>query len=227
MEVIELEKQSLTVLESAKAMVVSNAAQYAAVGEFVVGCNQLIDRIKSEFAEPKRKAHEAHKSIVAMETNALRPVELAKTTASTTALTWKREEDRIAKEQHDQQEALRRQEMESQKLGEAEVLEAWGETDAAAQKLSEALAPVRPAKFESIAPKVEGLVTRKAWKARVVQHSKVVRLYCLPDQTLINNAVKNWISFNKDPTPEQIKAFEAEIGGVEIYQDETFAGRKV
>ena len=228
MEALDLyEKQSVVTLDQARAVIVANAEDYAAAGEFIVGCKALVDKIKSEFAEPKRKAHEAHKSIVAMEANALKPVEAAISTVSATALTWKREEDRKAKEEHDRQEAERRAAMEKQRLEEAATLEEWGEKDAAEQKLREAITPIRAAKFESVAPKVDGLSTRKTWKAKIVQHSKVARLYCLPDQTLINNAVKNWIAFNKAPTPEQIKAFEAEIGGIEIYEEETFSGRKV
>ena len=63
------------------------------------------------------------------------------------------------------------------------------------------------------------------WKGRIVQPSKVKVAYCLPDQSLINSKVQNFFAYVKDPTPEQIEALEEEIGGVKVYQDETFAGR--
>jgi len=222
----QIETQALTTLDSAKALTVTNAEEYTAAGEFILGAKALVDKIKSEFAEPKKKAFEAHKAIVAMEANALAPVNQAINAVSSTALAWKREEDRKAKEEHDRQEALRRAAMEKQKLEEAAALEQWGETQAAEQKLREAISPIRPAKFESVAPKVAGLSTRQQWKARILAPSKVNRAYCLPDQTLVNRAVQNFYAYNKKPTDAQVQALLDEIGGVEIYLDEGFAGRR-
>lgn len=220
------EKESVRTLDDARTLIVTNAEEYAQAGEFIVGCKALAEQIKKEFAEPKRKAHEAHKAIVAMEANALKPVEQAISAASATALAWKQAEDRKAKEQFDREQAERRAALEKQKLEEAATLEQWGETDAAEQKLREAIVPIRPTPFESAAPKVAGLSTRKQWKARIVNQSKVNRAYCLPDQTLVNRAVQNFYAYNKNPTDAQVQALLDEIGGIEIYLDESFAGRR-
>lgn len=227
MEALEqYESRALITLENARAFIVDNPDDYVRAGEFIAGAKQLAEQIKKEFAEPKRKAHEAHKAIVAMEANALKPVEQAIAAASATALAWKQAEDRKAKEQFDREQAERRAALEKQKLEEAATLEQWGETDAAAQKLCEAIVPIRPTPFESAAPKVAGLSTRKQWKARIVNQMLVHRAYCLPDQTLVNRAVQNFYAYNKNPTDEQVQALLDEIGGIEIYLDESFAGRR-
>lgn|SRR3990167_2018760 len=220
-----IERESTSMLDMARELRVTCDEQYAEAGQFVMGCKQLIAKIKAEFAEPKRKADEAHKSITAMEKRTLEPVVDAMDLASNVALDYKKEQDRLAKEERDRIEAERRRQIEEARLKEAEALEAKGQTREAEAVIAAPIETPRQTRFETPVPKVAGLSTKKEWKGKVVKPSAVTRPFCLPDQVLINNKVKNFMAWVKEPTGVQIAELESEIGGVIIEQVETFAGR--
>ena len=226
METTELQTQALTVLEQAKAMpAVTTDEGYAQVGEFILACKQLIAKITSAHAESIEAAHRSHKAAIALRDSHIQPINAALALAQPLALEYKREQDKKAAVEAARIAEEQRQAREAAKLKEAETLEAWGETDAANAKLAEAITPIRQTKVESILPKVSGLSTRKQWKFRITQPSKVNRAYCAPDQTLCNRAVQSFYAYNKNPTAEQVQALVDEIGGGEIYEEEVFAGR--
>jgi hypothetical protein len=162
-----------------------------------------------------------------MENRTLQPVQRAMEIASTVALSYKREQDRLAKEEADRIAADKRKADEDRRLKEAADLEAAGKSDEAEKVLDQPAPQTRPIKFDSPVPKVAGLSTRKKWKYRITQPGKVNRLYCLPDASLCNLAVQNFYAYNKNPTPEQVQELLDEIGGGEIYEEEVFAGRKL
>ena len=225
MEKIEqVEQKAVAILDQARALVVTNEAEYVRAGEFIVLIKQGIADVKAFFKPMKDKAFQAHRAICDQETNSLAPFHQAMKTASDAALPYKQEQDRLAREEAE----LQRQEMikarEAEKLKEAELLEAFGDTEQAEKVLQQAVIEPRRAKVESTLPKVAGLSSRAAWKGRILRPREVNRAYCTPDQSLINDAVQREFKAMRDPTPDQIKALEADIGGVEIYLDESFAG---
>lgn len=222
-EIIESESKSM--LEQAREMRVNSDEEYSAVGSFILGCKQLIAKIKAEFSEPKRKADEAHKAITAMEKRSLEPVVGAMELAGGVALDYKKEQDRLAKEEADRITAENRRLEEDRRSKEAEELERKGDSKAAGEVLSAPMPTQRAFKPASFVPKVAGLSTKKTWKGRIVAPSKVKIQFCLPDQALVNAKVQSFFAYVKDPTPAQIKELEAEIGGVEVYEAEVFAGR--
>lgn len=227
-DLIETEAKSM--LDRAREMTVTCDEDYSAVGQFVLGCKQLIAKIKAEFSEPKRKADEAHKAITAMEKRTLEPVVGAMDLASASALTYKREQDRLAREEAEAIEKERQRDAEETRLKEAERLEALGKTDEAERVLDAPVPIERQRPFVSPVPKVSGLSTRGTWRARIVNSRLVNREFCTPDQVLINLHVnRRW---GKGTQPEkkilsdaERTALEAEIGGVEIYLDEGFTAR--
>lgn len=221
-----IEQEANSVLSRAQGFMVDCDEDYAEAGAFVLGCKQLIAKIKGDFSEPKRKADEAHKAITAMEKRMLAPVEQAISIAGGAALAYKREQDRLAKEEADRIAADKKRADDEARLKEAERLEAECKTQEAEAVIAAPSPPApRPMRFVSPAPKVAGLSTKKQWKGRIVDPSLVKINYRLPDQTLINRKVQSFFNYVKNPTAEQIAALADEIGGVVIEEVETFAGR--
>jgi hypothetical protein len=224
-EIQAVEQKAVAILDQALALMVTNEAEYVEVGEFIVSCKALAAEIKAFFKPMKDKAFAAHRAICDQETNTLNPVNQAIKAAGDAALPWKKEQDRIAQEKANREYQEKLKAMQEAKLKEAQVLEAFGEPEAADKVLDEAkYFEPRRGKVESTVPKVAGLSTRKTWKGRIVKPHEVNRPFCMPDQTLVNMRIKSFFAYNPRATPEEIKALEVEIGGVEVYLDEGFAG---
>jgi len=223
-----LEQKSKSMFDRAREMQVTCDEEYSLAGEFVMGCKSLIKEIGDAHEANIDRWHKGHKAALADRDKNLLPVQQALEFVggkNGTALIYKQEQDRLAKEEGDRIDRENNKTDEDARLKEAERLEAEGQTEEAEKILDTPPPPVRHIKFITSVPKVAGLSTKKEWKARIVQPSKVVRSCCLPDQTIINMTVKGFMSSIKDPTPEQIKKLEDEIGGVVVEQVETFAGR--
>ena len=221
----QIEEKALTVLTQSQALTVTNEAEYVQAGEFIMGCKGLISEIKTFFKPMKDKAFAAHRQICDQETNSLKPVEQAIKVATTAALPWKQEQDRFAALEAERIRQKKIKETERLKLQEAELLEKFGDTEGAEQALQEAVTEPRRSKVESIIPKVAGLSTRKRWTFRFVSPDQVVRKYCQPDKQMIQLRIGNYFTMLPRPTAEQIKTLQDEIGGVEVFQEEVFAGR--
>jgi hypothetical protein len=230
METTELETQALTALDQAKTMPpVTSAADYQRVGEFIVSCKQLIAKINGAHAESIEAAHRSHKAAIALRDSHIQPINQALAVVQPLAMAYKKQQDvaaaleraRIAKEQQEEREA--------QALKDAEYLAEFGDNEAAEEVLVKATtpAPVRITPVASTLPKVAGLTSRKSWKCRIISPQSVNRAYLEPNTKLINIKVDGAFYKISTVTPAMIKALEDEIGGIEIYQDEIFAGRQV
>ena len=221
----QIQEKALTALNQSRALVVTNEAEYVQAGEFIMGCKGLISEIKAFFKPMKDKAHVAHKQICDQETNSLNPIEQAMKNAGTAALPWKQEQDRLAAIEAERIRQQDIKEREALKLEEAEFLEHIGDAEGAHQALEQAVVEPRRTKVESTIPKVAGLSTRKRWTFRFISPDQVVRKYCEPDKQTIQFRIGSYFTMLPRPTDEQIKKLQEEIGGIEIFQEEVFAGR--
>lgn len=221
----QIQEKALTVLNQAQGLVVSNEAEYVQAGEFIMGCKSLIAEVKAFFKPMKDKAFAAHREICNKETSTLNPVEQAIKVAGDRALPWKQEQDRLAaiEAERIRQEKIR--ERGALKLEEAEFLEHIGDTAGAQQAIEQAVVEPRRSKIESTIPKVAGLSTRKKWTFRYISPDQVARKYCGPDDQIIKFTIGNYFARIPNPTREQIEKLEKEVGGIEVFQEEVFAGR--
>lgn len=227
-EIVEQEAKSI--FDRAQELVCTSDEEYSICGQFVIGAKQLIAKIKAEFSEPKRKADEAHKAITAMEGRTLEPVVGAMELASQVALGWKRQQDRLAKEEADRIERERLKAIEEERFAEAKRLEAEDKMEEAEAIIAAPIDIPRPTRYFSPVPKVKGLSTRGNWKARILNPRLVKREFCTPDQVLINMHVNKFFpkgtqTEKKTLTEDQQKQLVEEIGGVEVFFEESFAGR--
>ena len=224
-QIEEVEQKGVMVLDQARTMVVTDEIGYIQAGEFIVGCKGLVSEIKAFFKPMKDAAFTAHRTICDRETTALKPVQQAIDAAGAAALPWKQEQDRLAREEAERQRQAMLKQREAEKLAEAEMLEKFGDTKAAEEKLQEAVIEPRRTRVESTIPKVTGLSTRKRWTFKFTDPEKVVRKYCEPDKQKIQIHIANYFSMIPRPTDEQVKKVADEISGIEVFQEETFAGR--
>lgn len=222
-----IEQRASNLVERARQLIVVSDEGYKEAGEFVMGCKALIKEIRLYHAPIKADTDAAHKRACAMENAHLHKVQQAETIASQSALVYKNEQDRLAREEREATEREALLEAEEKRTAEAEKLAAQGKEEEAEAVLMAPIVTPRPTRMESAVPKVAGLSSRAKWKGEVIDARAVTRAYCKPDESLINIHVDHSFDFKpgQEPTAEQIKSLEDEIGGIRVYKDEKFVGR--
>lgn len=124
--------------------------------------------------------------------------------------TWNQEQERLRREEQRKVDEAARKERERLEAR-ARKAEEKGQADKAEQ-LSQQAETVTPALVPSETPKAQGISTRKVWKFRVVDASKVPDKYKVIDEKKIAGVVRSL-------------GADAEIPGVEVYPEEVIAAR--
>lgn len=106
----ELQTRALTLVEQAKALVVTDQQSYNAAVQLAEGCGALIDKAEETLRPSVTKAHAAWKSMLGVLQGITEPAGEAKKLAGGKAATWKRDEERKAKEEAARREEAARQE---------------------------------------------------------------------------------------------------------------------
>lgn len=120
--------------------------------------------------------------------------------------------------------------LEAQRAKNAEIAQEWGEEDVGANEPQIELLPIvepPPAVVPEIVPPRHvtvdsGITYRKGARIKpkmivtVINPDDMDRAYCSPDKVKFEAACKAYFALIKDPTPEQIKKIQDQIGGIEI-----------
>ena len=223
-----LVQESRSMLDRAHALRVNCDEDYSEAGEFILGCKALIKRITEAHQANIDRWHAGHKEAIRERDENLIPVKSALDLVSQLAISYKKEQDRLAEEERKQIERERVKREEEERLKEAERLAANGKESEAEALLEKPIETPRPFRAPSVLPSVAGLSTRKTWKVKILNAHYVSRPFCMPDQTLLNMHVKQFFAYNSNPTTEQLAELVEKMGGVkavELYKEETFAGR--
>ena len=154
-----------------------------------VQANDLIGKLQTvrkevvaRFADPKKKAAEAHKAICALEKDFLNPLDSRISALKNSTTNWyAAEQARIRAEE----ERKRREAEEAAQI--AAEAEAQGETELAQEAVIEAT--MAQASVSTI-PKVSGTSMRVVYKAVVVDKNALPREYMMPNQAMIDYVVK-------------------------------------
>lgn len=168
---------------------VTDQQTYEAAGEILRNIATVKRAIKEKFADPKKKAAEAHKAICNLENEMLSQVTMRENEIrqKMTAY-WQAEQARIAAE-----EARRREEAE--KLAAlAQEAEAAGETEMAMEAVAEAAIQEATVTYT---PKAAGVSMREVWEAVVTDKSKVPLEYMevnLPALNAVARATKGTLN---------------------------------
>lgn len=165
-------------------MVINNRATHENGLLILKGLKNAIKGVKERFAPVKKKAHDAHKSITAMEREVLEPFEAARDGLSGKILTYEREEKRRAEEERRKVEAEQRRKLEEarKKAEEERLARAIEADDTGNKKLADAILeepePV-PVVATVAAPapqiaRVKGVSTVTRWKAEITDMKEFV-----------------------------------------------------
>lgn len=151
---------------------------YVQANDLIAKLQTVRKEVVARFADPKKKAAEAHKAICALEKEFLTPVDNRISALKTSTTNWyAAEQARIAAEE----ERKRREAEEAAKLA-AEAEEA-GEEELAQEAVVEAT--LAQANVTAM-PKVSGTVMREVWKAEVTDINAVPREYMIVNQAALD-----------------------------------------
>jgi hypothetical protein len=199
-----MESAGNDLIAQAKALTITSNDDAQRAGAMLVDVKTLVKKIQGEFADPKKKAHEAHKSITSLESRMLEAPQSAEKIIKTALGEWEmKERRRIAEEERLMREEARKREEEA-RLAEAIELEQAGEPEMAAAVIE---APVIAPVVRIERPKVAGVSTRMRNVYRVVDPAKVNRAYLMLDETKIRKIVE---ASGKDA--------ESIVGGIVVEQ---------
>ena len=161
---------------------VTDQASYEAAGEILRNIATVKKEIKAKFADPKKKAAEAHKSICALENELLAKVTMRENEIrQKMTVYYEAEQRRIAAEA----ERKRKEAEEMARL--AMEAEEQGDTETAAEAI--AIAALEESTV-TVAPKAAGVSMREVWEAVVTDKSKVPLEYMEVNLSALNSIAR-------------------------------------
>ena len=170
-------KQEVMVAAKAEITVVDQVT-YAAANDLIARLQGVRKEVVARFADPKKKAAEAHKAVCELEKSFLAPVDEKIRLLKTSTTNWyAAEQRRIAAE-----EERKRKEAEELAALSAEA-ESTGDTETAAEAV--VAAALAEASVTAM-PKVKGTAMREVWKAVVEDVTKVPREYMIVNQAMLD-----------------------------------------
>lgn len=163
-------------------IIVFDQQSYEAAGAMLQQIAKIKKGIQAEFAEPKKKAHDAHKALTALEKRFLDFASQGEAELrSKMAHYWQAEQKRIEAEQE-------RKRLEAEKMMQTAMeAEAAGDTENA--EIYTALAAMEEATV-TVAPKTAGVSMREVWSAEIIDVNKIPREYLIPDMAALNALAK-------------------------------------
>ena len=196
-----VEEHALTVLEQAKALVITTPEQYIVGADLLKAIKATQAEIVETFEKPKRLAHEAHKAVIAAEKKHLEPAQQAERFIKDKLNAYDDEQARIAAEQTRLAQEQANREAQERQLAEAIALEeAAKETgDETLREEAEVVfaAPVvaPTVTVAKATPIVSGIARASRWEAEVVDfHALVKHVAANPTEVVLllaNTSVLN------------------------------------
>jgi hypothetical protein len=167
----ELRQEITPVISQANAISVRSPDDYSAAAIFLKAMKAAQKKVTDFFGPMKTAAHQAWKKVCDGERTFLEPLQIAERTVKERMTSWQIEEEKKAEKERLklQAELEKKARKEKEKLEErAARAEENGDTEKAEALREQAEMAVAPAiNVESAAPKVDGISTRKVWKATV------------------------------------------------------------
>jgi len=215
METNELEEKGCSFVERAKTITVKDEAGYLKAAEELLGIKSLRKEINETFDHLIKKAHETHKEAVAEKKRHEEPLIRAEGILKSGISTYTQEQERKRLEEQRKLEAEAWKREEEAKIAEAVAATNMGDTKAVDEILNEPI-EVPPVILPTATPKIQGLSTRKSWKFKVLDLSKINRQHLKVDDVKIGQMVR---ALGKEA--------EATIGGIQVWEETgVAAGRR-
>lgn len=201
----QIEDRASTMLADAEAFSISTNADLMLADERCVALMALQKEVEATFSEPKQKAHEAHRAIVAAENRHMKPIQEARQKYRVKMGAWQAEQEkkRQAEERRLQEDARKLEE--DQKIAEAKLHEDAGDHEVAEAIISApVVAPVvvlpsstpktrtairsipdlskieKALKDSKYALKIPGVIAEQVWTVKVYDSKQVPEQYRRP-----------------------------------------------
>lgn len=161
---------------------VVDQATYAKANDYIAGLQKLKKEVIARFAEPKKKADEAHKAVRALERSFLDPINDKIDALKDATESWyKAEILRITAEEE------RRRKAAAELVDLAADAEASGDGATAAEAVA---AAVMEDATVSVIPKCAGTTMREVWKAVVTDVTQLPREYMIVNQSALDKVAQ-------------------------------------
>jgi hypothetical protein len=214
----ELEAEGSILVLRAQSITIKDDETFAVAVEFMNDCASRRKAIVAKFADPKKKAFDAHKAITALEKELLDVVDKAEREAKHRISDYRAEQERAAAAERRRLEEEAKRREEERLLAEAEDLQDAGEDVAAMEILSEPIAPP-PVYVPPATPKMAGVQFRETWSAKVVDFMALVRFVAAHPE-YVNLLTSNAAALNS--IARTLKS-AARIDGVQMVAEKTVA----
>ena len=184
-----LEKEGAQALTVARALTITDPATYVAVAEQSNGVKAIIKKIEDTFRDAKKRAHEAHREVVATEARLLEGPKEALRLYDRALADYAAAEERERRKKEAELREIERKKMIDAQVEQAVQVEAAGDSVAAQEILDRRVMVPAPI-VESERPKVAGLNMRDDYKWRPLDHTKALPVYLQFNEKSVSAVVK-------------------------------------
>jgi hypothetical protein len=206
------------VLETARAIVVSDAASYETACKLSQECAKRIKHVEAEFADAREKTHAAWKAVTTLIASLVDPMKKARELIDGKTVKWYREdkERKIIEEMRRVEEERKR--LEEERLRNAVALEEAGRADIAEALFAE---PVAAPVVEIEKPVVKCSAYRENWQFEVLDFPALVKAVAEKRTNI------GFLMANESALRAQAKSLKAacSIPGVRVYDAGTMVNR--
>lgn len=214
-----IKQEATTVMEQAKALVVSDAESYALAGQVSSACTRMIKQFESILLPIKEREYAAYKATAAELTNLTEPVKAVRKMVDDKAYAWHDAERRrllraaeIEAERQAEIERAKIREREDAVLEAAEALEAFGEGQEALDILATTIPVITDQRrvdtvVKPVTPiKVAGITHKENWQFEIIGDVPVEFTKRVPDLDKIKETVKQ---FKGDTKIKGVRVWDA------------------
>lgn len=214
----DLQAEGSALVTRAHALVITDDTTYKTAVAFMNDCAGRRRAIVEKFADPKKKAHEAHKSICALESELLTVVDRAEREAKKRIGDYAAEQQRRAEAERRRLEDEARKREEDRRLAEALDAEEAGDEETAMEIISEPIAPP-PVHIAPATPKVAGVQFRETWTFECTSLLDVVRHVAAHPEDV------NLLQLNTVAVRQMVNARKSllKVPGIRVYSEKTVA----
>ncbi len=213
----EQKSSAMKILEQARYLNITSAADYEAAAEFTKQVKALSKRIKDYWAPLKKAARDAWQSLVDREKELLKPLEQAEAEVKTKMAAYQRkvqEEERAARELA---EKLKREEAERLLAEAAKAAEQGNEMESEILLAQAEIMETSQPAVQMQTPKATGVSTRTLYRARIIDESKV--------PVEVAGVVIRPVDLAAINKLAQASKGKVQIPGIEIYEEQSVAVR--
>lgn len=186
----EMEKQGGDMIRTVNALMITNDETFLKGGSLLTTIKNVSREVESAFSDPVKKAHEAHKSMVALRDRALAPFRSAELAIKGKLARYQSDQEEKRRREAEQLAVEARARAEDEKLKAAESAMDNGDLEKCSKILEAPAAPITITPTTLEAPKIAGVSFREDWDFEVEDVNAIPREYMTPDVTMIRKMVK-------------------------------------